>query len=351
MESVRGRKSITCERVCVHLAGFLDLASRDIMHPTELLHLAASRSLFAVVRVLVDKLLALPASFLRGIVNDAPPPPNRMFVLIEPTVAPLRVKASRLVSVKGRRGLYTPPKPFKRLFIQRREAGVLFHRLRLRDVHSYCAEANEGELLEKLLLDVGLKPWAGPDYRGWNAADYAADKQLANALRMFLVVGLAPCRRHVVCRGTRMGALCRSITCANVNVDEAGLLSSALCDLAAAQETTLVRQILTDTCRFHNLSDLSGAGAWLDELILCCVRTRCLDVLGILEEEFQVPLKKRLSLSVQPLLSAVACRDVKLLAYLILHGTPVDLIGSIPAVGGNELRSLAREEREVSPCG
>ncbi|KAF8284423.1 putative ankyrin repeat protein [Trypanosoma cruzi] len=349
MESVRGRKSITCERVCVHLARFLDLASSDIMHPTELLHLAASRSLFAVVRVLVDKLLALPALVLRGIVNDAPPPPNRMFVLIEPTVAPLRVKASRLVSVKGRRGLYTPPKPFKRLVIQRREAGILFHRLRLRDVHSYCAEANEGELLERLLLDVGLKPWAGPDYRGWNAADYAADKQLANALRMFLVVGLAPFRRHVVCSGTRMGALCRSITCANVNVDEAGLLPSALCDLAAAQETTLVRQILTDTCRFHNVSDLSGAGAWLDELILCCVRTRCLDVLGILEGEFQVPLKKRLSLSVEPLLSAVACRDVKLLAYLILHGTPVDLIGSIPAVGGHELRSLAREEREVSP--
>ncbi|ESL06313.1 ankyrin repeat protein, partial [Trypanosoma rangeli SC58] len=349
MEGVRGRRSMNCEWACVALAGGLDLSSRDITHPTELLHLAASRSLFTVVRALVGSLRALPAATLREIVNASPPSPARPFVLIEPTMAPVRAKGLRPLSANGRRGLYTPPKSFKRLVVRRRGTGVLFHRLRLRDALSYCAEANEGELLESLLFDVGLKPWAGPDYRGWNAADYAAEKQLRDAFRMLLVVGVAPLRRHAVCCSATLGALCRSIATVDGRVDEAGVLSSVLCNLAAAREKTLVRQILIDTCRFHDVPDLSGAGAWLDELILRCVRTRSLDILEVLRGEFQVSLKQRLSRSVQPLLWAVACREVDLVAYLILHGAPVDLVGAIPAVSGCDRRALRLERREVSP--
>ncbi|RNF15159.1 putative ankyrin repeat protein [Trypanosoma conorhini] len=352
MQHVRGRRGVvSCERACGALAAGLDLSSRDITHPTELLHLAASRSLFVVVRALVGGLRVLPASTLREVVNAPPPPPTRPFVLIEPATAPLRVRRPSSLSAEGRRGLYPVPKPFKRLVIRRRDTGVLFHRLRLRDVFSYCAEASEGELLESLLFDVGLRPWAGPDYRGWNAADYAAERQLTTALRMLLVAGLTPLRRHAVRRSTRLGALCRSIAAVNGGLGEASVLSSVLCNLAAAREKALLREILIDTCRFHDVPDLSGAGAWLDELVLCCARTRCLDLLEVLRVEFQVPLRQRLRRSVQPLLWAVACRDADLVAYLILHGAPVDAVDTIPATGtvAGDPRAPGREKREVSP--
>ncbi|KAH9601443.1 Ankyrin repeat-containing domain [Trypanosoma melophagium] len=348
-KNVNERNRAVREQVCVHLAQYFDPSVSGDIHPTELLHLAASRSFFEVVWVLAKRFLTLPISTLQKVLNDAPPPPKKTYIIVEPTTIHSK-KASKFGVKKVWDRLYVAPKPFKRMIFQRPDKDTLYYRLYMRDVFSYCAAAKQESLLEYLLFDLGMKPWSGPDYRGWNAADYAVTLQQYKIVRMFVVIGLAPLRFHNVRSSTRLGALLLAMTGVNKDVNETGLLSCVIRKLAETKEVILVRQILLDTCRQYGLTDLNAAGEWLDELILHSVNSGSMDLLRLMTEEFHVRLSQHVRGSTQPLLLAVARRDISMVSYLIQSGIPARLTGPIPVKAlTSTLRSLHSEKREVSP--
>ncbi|EAN77350.1 ankyrin-repeat protein, putative [Trypanosoma brucei brucei TREU927] len=345
LQDARGRGVEIRERLCVRLARALNLAECGGVHPTELLHLAASRSCFAVVRVLVDKLLALPREELENILKDAPAAPSLAYALIEPKAVPLpKGVPSRLYA------LHPSPAPFKRLITLRTWQEGLHHRLHLRDAFSYCASAREESLLETLLFDVGLKPWEGPDFRGWNAADYAVASGLYNSVRILLVSGLAPLRHHHVRSGTWLGILCRSMVTPAARPSETNLLYFTLKRLVCAGETLLIRHILWDVCRRCDVSDMRDASVWLTDVLLCCARSRSLEILHILTREFRVTWGRKFFPTAEPLLMAVLNSDAEMALFLMTHGAVPTAFGPIPKMHDNVKASFLREERRaVSP--
>ncbi|ORC92337.1 ankyrin repeat protein [Trypanosoma theileri] len=348
-KNVKERNRVVREQICVHLAQYFDPNVSGNIHSTELLHLAASRSFFEVVWVLAKRFLTLPTSTLQMVLNDAPPPPKRKYIIVEPTTTQSK-KSSKFRVKNVWQRLYVVPKPFRRIQLQKLDKDMLYHRLYMRDVFSYCAAAKQYALLEYLLFDLGMKPWSGPDYRGWNAADYAVTVQQYEVVRMFLVIGLTPLRRHNIRSSTRLSTLLFAMTDVNIDVSETNLLSSVLCKLAAAKEVTLMRQILLDVCRQYGLTDLNAAGEWLDELILSSVNSGYVDLLRLMTEEFHITLSQHLRGSTQPLLIAVARRDISMVLYLIQNGIPTQLTGPIPEkLLPSTMRALKSQEREFSP--
>nr|CCC50939.1 putative ankyrin-repeat protein, fragment [Trypanosoma vivax Y486] len=345
LQNIRGKEQARRLQVCLHLARALDFNLSDGMHPTDLLHLAASRFLFEVVEILIEKLLALPHSVMHDILRDPPDPPSHAFVVIEPSTVPIR---HHKAGIPPQRSLCPPPKPFRRRRVGRREQNLLHHRRQMRDVFSYCAGAGQSVLVKSLLFDVGLRPWKGADHRGWNAADYAVAGRKHDIVRMFLVVGVLPLRSHNVLGLNSLGLDGRLVAGCSPMDNVTVPLSSILCKLARAQETFLIRRVLLDVCQCYGVEDLSDAGTWLNEVIQSCVHNSQIKLLRLLITEFRVTLVRHLPVTTNSILVAVANRDVEMVELLVAHGISIEHAGTIPPV--RDCISLALHEgRKVTP--
>ncbi|KPI88808.1 putative ankyrin repeat protein [Leptomonas seymouri] len=326
-------------RLAPYLARAYD-PTRSDMHPTELLHLSAAVGCFEVTRVLVERLLELPTTIWAELLATVPLPPSRPLVLIEPTMVPLTIHAPRLLPnrVSGKGGLYRPPKPFYRLAVptvRKTATTTLLHRVRVRDVYSYAAEAQQVDLVQTLRYRLRLPPWPQADIRGWTVTDYVmahAAKARAPLLALFVATGIAPATRHgrrllpsgdfdlvravhAAQKEQQMAALvgdehAHPHSIVGVDVGEmdgdapnaaraaalaaleltAGTLAWLVCS-NSARSLALVCDVLDAFLAMHQLDDFRRVPCpWLNRVVRCCAEMGRLDVLTRLREHYGVDL-------------------------------------------------------------
>ena len=377
-------------RLAMYLVHAYDPTRSDV-HVTELLHLSAAVGCFEVTRALTEQLLSLPTAIWAELLATVPPPPPPPMTLIEPTMVPLTIKAPRLLPkrVNGKGGLYHPPKPFYRLIVPAVRVATtttLLHRVKVRDVYSYAAAAQQVELVQSLRCGLRLPPWPQPDVRGWTVTDYVMARAATvrtPLLALFVATGIPPATRHgrrvlpigdfelvravheaqqdlqaAACAAAvkeeedpYLHARCQGSASAAKGAEEseaAQRAARAALDLTASTLARLVRSqsgrslalvcdVLDAFLAIHQLRDFHRVPCgWLGQAVRGCAEVNRLDVLARLQEYYGVDLAQNWDAATTdaataavrgaqptPLLIAVQQRHLGVVTYLLRAGCAV----------------------------
>lgn len=359
------KPSLKAERV--RLATYLARhyhPTASTVHPTELLHLSASVRAFSVTHIIAERLMELPTTVWAEILSSTPAPPLRPTTRVEPTVVPSSAKLERLLPsrITGRGGLYRVPRPFDRLTLPHfRQAAqtTLFHRVKIRDVYSYAAEAKDEGLVELLRSGLRLPPWQGPDLRGWTATDYSmAFSGSTRLLSFFVAAGIVPSRRHnrrlqpgstaLLARAIYDAQHAAALWRGRASLHKEGeardgaeemsqqqtVLATSLSYLASSKMAESLPAFQSIVDAFCSLNYIPNKGltwfTWLAPVIFACVGARRLDLLALLTEQYGVDFKPRTTLAlptndkvaISPLLMAAYLNDLDLASFLLRAGCP-----------------------------
>ena len=254
------------------------------IHPAELLHMFAAHGLWRSVECLILRLSILPPELRESVAASSPQLSSRPSELVTPTV-PDRTRTAAQKATRGRKPLHPKAVPFIR-FVPRTMSTtpIPSHKLKIRDVFSFAAQAMRLDLVEALLSSVGLAPSPAADLRGLNSADYALEARHYELFVLLVASNIVP-QLKSKCRLLGSGKLktlaqaCRS---RGVASSDQPPFVQVLCGLMVNEEIEVARDVLLARLRVAK----SIPNKWLLLLLQRAVSRLQLKAVKLLIDEF-----------------------------------------------------------------